>query len=257
MLSIHLSPHSPFTFNLSWHRGLFQWVGSSHQVAKVLELQLERQSFQWIEYSGLISLRTDWFPTGRSYPEPWTLASGTFWVTESHGGITQRNPWRVMTFMGCGKLGTENLRKERGKAQSQSCCCPVLGQKQGWTEIFQRLLLFSSLEPGISLSLFHHFCDCRYHWSLFAFVLTEQTLKGYFVKMSPVTSMAQDGFSFILFFWLHQVLVAAPRIFSYGMWNLVPWPGIESRLPALGAWSLSHRTTRQVLLSFLTCAPVT
>ena len=27
---------------------LFQWVGSSHQVAKVLELQLQHQSFQWI-----------------------------------------------------------------------------------------------------------------------------------------------------------------------------------------------------------------
>ena len=30
------------------NQGLFQWVGSSHQVAKVLELQLQHQSFQWI-----------------------------------------------------------------------------------------------------------------------------------------------------------------------------------------------------------------
>ena len=42
-----LSP-SPPTFNLSQHQGLFQWVSSSHQVAKVLELQLQYQSFQWI-----------------------------------------------------------------------------------------------------------------------------------------------------------------------------------------------------------------
>ena len=28
--------------------GLFQWVSSSHQVAKVLEFQLQHQSFQWI-----------------------------------------------------------------------------------------------------------------------------------------------------------------------------------------------------------------
>ena len=41
---------SPPAFNLSQHQGLFQWVSSSHQVAKVLEFQL--QSFQWI-------LRTD------------------------------------------------------------------------------------------------------------------------------------------------------------------------------------------------------
>ena len=53
------SPSSP-AFNLSQHQGLFQSVSSSHQVAKVLEFQ--HQSFQWIfhEYSGLISLRTDW-----------------------------------------------------------------------------------------------------------------------------------------------------------------------------------------------------
>ena len=41
-----LSPPSPPTLNLFQHQGLFQWVGSSHQVAKVLELQ--HQSFQWI-----------------------------------------------------------------------------------------------------------------------------------------------------------------------------------------------------------------
>ena len=35
-------------FKLSQHRGLFQWVGCSQQVGKVLELQLQHQSFQWI-----------------------------------------------------------------------------------------------------------------------------------------------------------------------------------------------------------------
>ena len=41
---------SPFSlaFNLSQHQSLFKWVSSSHQVAKVLELQLQHQSFQWI-----------------------------------------------------------------------------------------------------------------------------------------------------------------------------------------------------------------
>ena len=38
-----LSSPSPPVFNLSQHQGLFQWVGSSHQVAKVLE-------FQWLAY---------------------------------------------------------------------------------------------------------------------------------------------------------------------------------------------------------------
>ena len=44
---------SPSTaFNLSQHQGLFKWVSSSNQVAEVLELQLQHQSFQWL-------LRTD------------------------------------------------------------------------------------------------------------------------------------------------------------------------------------------------------
>ena len=43
-----LSSPSPPAFNLSQHEGLFKWVSSLHQVAKVLELQLQHQSFQWI-----------------------------------------------------------------------------------------------------------------------------------------------------------------------------------------------------------------
>ena len=43
-----LPPPSPPTLNLSQLQGLFQWVASLHQVAKVLELQLQHQSFQWI-----------------------------------------------------------------------------------------------------------------------------------------------------------------------------------------------------------------
>ena len=45
------SPSLP-AFNLSQQQGLFKWVSSSHQVAKVLEFQLQHQSFQW-------TLRTD------------------------------------------------------------------------------------------------------------------------------------------------------------------------------------------------------
>ena len=43
-----LSSPSPPAFNLSQHPGLFQWVSSSHQVAKILKHQLQQQSFQWI-----------------------------------------------------------------------------------------------------------------------------------------------------------------------------------------------------------------
>ena len=43
-----LSSPSPPAFNLSQHQGLFQSVSSSHQVAKILEFQLQHQFFQWI-----------------------------------------------------------------------------------------------------------------------------------------------------------------------------------------------------------------
>ena len=54
-----LSSPSPPVFSLSQHQGLFQWVISLHQVAKVLEFQLQHQSFQWT-HPGLISFRMDW-----------------------------------------------------------------------------------------------------------------------------------------------------------------------------------------------------
>ena len=48
MPSNHLSFPSPPTFNLSQHQGLFKWVSSLHQVAKVLEFQFQHQSFPLI-----------------------------------------------------------------------------------------------------------------------------------------------------------------------------------------------------------------
>ena len=52
-----LSSPFPPAFNLFQDQGLFQWVSSSHQVAKVLEFQLQHQSFQWTP-------RTDRSPLG-------------------------------------------------------------------------------------------------------------------------------------------------------------------------------------------------
>ena len=58
--------------NLSQHQGLFQWVSSLHQEAKVFSFSISPSN----EYSGLISFRTDWFdlfavqmgmPTGKSF----------------------------------------------------------------------------------------------------------------------------------------------------------------------------------------------
>ena len=55
-----LSSPSPPAFNLSHHQGLFQWVSSSYQVAKGLELCISFIISPSNEYSGLISFRMDW-----------------------------------------------------------------------------------------------------------------------------------------------------------------------------------------------------
>ena len=51
-----LSSPSPPAFSLSQHQGLFRWVSSSHQVAKVLELSTSPSN----EHPGLTSFRMDW-----------------------------------------------------------------------------------------------------------------------------------------------------------------------------------------------------
>ena len=64
-LSHPLSSPSPPALDLSQHQGLFQWVSSSHQVAKVLEFQPQHQSLtmniqDWfpLEFTGWISLQS-------------------------------------------------------------------------------------------------------------------------------------------------------------------------------------------------------
>ena len=77
-----LSSPSPPTFNLSQHQGLFKWVSFSHQMAKVLQFQHQRQSFQWtlrtnlpLGWTDRISLQ----PKGLSRPKsnPIWLYSGS------------------------------------------------------------------------------------------------------------------------------------------------------------------------------------
>ena len=62
-----LLPASPFAFNLSQHRGLFQWVGSSHQVAKVLEL--------WLQYQPLMNIVPVIFLSDNADSDQWNLSS--------------------------------------------------------------------------------------------------------------------------------------------------------------------------------------
>ena len=55
-----LSSPSPPAFNLSQNQGLFKWVTSLHQGAKILEFQLQQQSFQFNQFRIDFSFRMDW-----------------------------------------------------------------------------------------------------------------------------------------------------------------------------------------------------
>ena len=56
--AIQLSFPSPPAFNLSQHQGLFQWVSSSHQVAKYWSFSFSIRPSK--EHPGLVSFRMDW-----------------------------------------------------------------------------------------------------------------------------------------------------------------------------------------------------
>ena len=60
----------PFSsFNLSQHHSLFQWMGSSHLVAKGLELQLQHQSFQWRFRTDFLQDWLVWSPCSPRYSQ--------------------------------------------------------------------------------------------------------------------------------------------------------------------------------------------
>ena len=81
-----LSPLSPPAPNLSQHQGFFQLVGSLHQVAKVLELQFQHQSFQW-----LVSFRMDWFDL--------LAVQGTLQCLLQHHSLKASIVWHSVFFM--------------------------------------------------------------------------------------------------------------------------------------------------------------
>ena len=78
----------PAAFNLSQHQSLSQWVSSSLQVAKVLELQLQHQSFQWIFRTDFL---LDWLVWS-----PWDPRDSMKRQKASHGPhklLPKKNGW--------------------------------------------------------------------------------------------------------------------------------------------------------------------
>ena len=88
-----LSP-SPPDFYLSQHQGLFQWVGSSHQVAKVLELQ------HWVKYGALHVCVLS------SFSHVWLCA--TLWTVACQAplsmGFSRQESWSGLPFPSSGDL---------------------------------------------------------------------------------------------------------------------------------------------------------
>ena len=83
-----LSSPSPPSFNLSQHQGLFQWVSSSQQVAKVLEFQLQHQSCHWIFRTDCLS-NFPYFSAGRGSPASPTPALTSFFTLSDSSDQTK------------------------------------------------------------------------------------------------------------------------------------------------------------------------
>ena len=87
--SCSLSSPSPPAFSLSLHRSLFQWVGYLHHVAKVLEFQLQHQSFQWMFRTYFF--RMDWLDL--------LAVQGTLKSLLQHHSLKASILWRSAFFM--------------------------------------------------------------------------------------------------------------------------------------------------------------
>ena len=100
-----LLPPSPSALRISQHQGLFQWVSSSHQVAKVLELQLQNQSFQWVFRTDFLSNGLDGTPSNprdshESSPTPQFKSINSLVLSFPYGPIltSQHDYWKNHSF---------------------------------------------------------------------------------------------------------------------------------------------------------------
>ena len=93
-----LSSPSPPAPNPSKHQGLFQWVSSSHEVAKVLEFWLQDQSFQWIPradllYDGLVGSPCSPRDSQESSPTPHFKSINSSMLSFLHLSISHIHIW--------------------------------------------------------------------------------------------------------------------------------------------------------------------
>ena len=97
------SSPSPPDPNLS-HQSLFQWVNSSHEVAKVLEFQLQHHSFQWtpradLLYKGLVGSPCSPRDSQESSPTPQfkSINSSALSVLHSPTLASIHDHWKIFS----------------------------------------------------------------------------------------------------------------------------------------------------------------
>ena len=171
-----LSTPSPPAFNLSQHQRLFQWISSSHQVAKSNGASASASVLQWIFKTDFLYNWLFWSPC-RLIGHEFEQAVG---VGDGQGGLTCYSSW--------------------GRKESDTT------ERLNWTESWTGLY-----------NLFNNITQLFWYSSRFG------------------------DFLFIIFiFWPCHVA-----------WeNLVPWPRIEPRLPALEMWSLNHWEVPRLLFKW-------
>ena len=83
-------------------------------------------------------------------------------------------------------------------------------------------------------------------WRVASLGLKPSSLEGHFCQYIVSTIRCPSVPCRTFCMCKNPVFFLAASCFSCSMWDLVPWPGIESRSPVLGAQRLSHWTTREV-----------
>ena len=105
-----LSPSLP-AFNLSQHQGIFQWVSSSHQEAKVWSLNFSISPSN--EHPGLISFRIDWLDL--------LAGQGTLKSLLQHHNSKASIPWPSAFFMGPTLTSIYDFRKNHSFGYMDLC----------------------------------------------------------------------------------------------------------------------------------------
>ena len=131
-----LSSPSPPALNLSQHQGLFQWVGSSYQVTKVLEFQLLHQSFQWVFRTNSLGPRglfSSWNSLGQNTGVgSLSLLQGIFPTQGSNPGLPQcRWILHQLSHKGSMERLSDPLREREGAAGKEGRVCLLGGRQEG------------------------------------------------------------------------------------------------------------------------------